>query len=137
MLETRKFRVEAAASLVTHRMYAAEGRGNGFADMHELAVYLIGEDIFDLQLVQFGDWLEQIVRAQYPDLPARDVYDPALLRAFPAMISIERPADGIKGAGDADAFIGWVNQHRAKKGIPPIQGVLVAHPTLSPQEDRS
>lgn len=128
MAETKKFYREAAASLVTHRLYAAPDRGNGFSDMHALASFLIGEDIWDLQIAQYADWLEMAVRAQYPDLPAKDVYEPDALRGLPAMLSFERPAEGIKGAGAIPTFIDWMNSERAKKDRQPIEVALVAVP---------
>lgn len=135
-METQKFYREAAASLATRRMYAAPDRGNGFSDMHALASFLVGEDIFDVQIAQYSDWLRAAVLAQYPDLPADDVYDPGALRSLPAMLSFERPAEGIKGAGGVGTLVEWLNSQRAKKDRGPAEVAIIA-PNCSAQEECS
>lgn len=113
MQAIQKFSIEAVASLATGRLYAAEGAGNGFADMHRLGAFLLGGDCFDFALVQHGDWLAGVVRAQYPDLPPDDVYDPDALKAFPARVSIERP-ETTPSVGLA-AAIAWLSENLGEK----------------------
>ena len=130
MSETQKFPREAVASLATMRMYAAPGAGNGFTDMHKLAKFLIGRDIFDLQISQFAEWLQSVVRAQYPDMPGHDVYEPGLLNAFPAMLSVERP--GVAPEAGLAGFLTWMDEQRAAKGLSPV--VLVVPPPSEPMQ---
>lgn len=133
-MEVQKFPREAVASLATSRLYAAPGAGNGFNDMHRLAQFLIGEDIFDLQIAQFGEWLAAVARAQYPDMPADDVYEPDAMKAFPAMLSVERP--GSPPAAGLVGFIKWMDDRRAAQGLPPAQIAVVQPVLANPQSEK-